>query len=176
MNDNNKDEKIERKWWRGLWGQLLVGLSQIFFGVVLSGMVIYLVAQYKMGEFQSFELAMLAGLLGGFPLVAAFAGKREDETVRKRLKVIGGLYLLAAIFFTVFGFYHAGDQAGIIPSSGQFVGIYSAIYATTFYGGAIALVFGMWMSLELVPRLIGLGGVRDRVRIIFRKQNKVKKD
>jgi len=175
MSDEDKEAKVKKGWWTNLWSQLLLGLSQLFFGVALFGMVIYLLAQDKMEEFQSFELATLAGLLGGFPLVAAFADKREDETVRKRLKVIGGLYLLAAIFFIVFGFYQAGDQAGIRPSNGQGVWMYNAIYTTTFYGGAIALILGMWMSLELVPRLVGLGGIMDRVRIIFGKRNKVKR-
>ncbi len=156
MNDHNKDEKIKRKWWRGLGSQLLVGLSQLFFGVVLSGMVIYLVAQYKMENFQSFELATVAGLLGGFPLVAAFADKGTDEAIRKKLKRIGGLYLLAAIFFVVFGFYQAGDQAKIIPSDGRAAWMFITIYMTTFYGGAIALILGMWLSLEMLPRLVGL--------------------
>ena len=176
MNDENKEAKVKGRWWSGLWGQLLVGLSQIFVGVVLTGMVLYLVAQYKMESFQPFELAMVAGLLGGFPLVAAFANKGDDETIIKRLKIIGGLYLFAAIFFVVFGFYQAADQAGLLPSSGQGVWMFNVIYVTTFYGGALALTFGMWMSLELVPWLIGLGGVMDRVRIIFGKKTKVKRD
>lgn len=175
MNDENKDLKVERRWWSGLWAQVLVGLSQVFFVVVLVGMVLYLGAQYKMENFQPLELAMVAGLLGGFPLVAAFADKGENETTRKRLKMVGGLYLLAAIFFVVFGFYQAADQAGMSPESGRGVWMFKVIYVTTFYIGAVALVLGMLMSLEIIPRLVGLGGVMDRIRLIFRKRNKVEK-
>ena len=173
MNDEDKEAKVERRWWSGLWAQVLVGLSQVFFVVVLVGMVLYLGAQYKMENFQPLELAMVAGLLGGFPLVAAFADKGENETTRKRLKMVGGLYLLAAIFFVVFGFYQAADQAGMSPKSGQGVWMFKVIYVTTFYISAVALVLGMLMSLEIIPRLVGLGGVMDRIRIVFRSTKKL---
>jgi len=175
MNNENKDTKVKGRWWSGLWSQLLVGLSQIFFAVVLSGMVLYLLAKYKLVDLQSFELATVAALLGGFPLVAAFVGNGVDEIIRKRLKIIGGLYLFAAICFVVFGFYQTADLAHITPSSRTGLWMFNIIYVTTFYGGAIALIFGMWMSLEIIPRLIGLGGVRDRVRIIFEKIKRVKR-
>lgn len=173
MSNESKDTKVKGRWWSGLWSQLLVGLSQIFFGVVLSGMVFYLLATYKTGDFHSFELATVAGLLGGFPLVAAFVDKGVDEVIRKRLKIVGGLYIFAAICFVVFGFYLTADQAGIAPSSQPGVWMFTVIYVTTFYGGAIALIFAMWMSLEIIPRLIGLGGVRDRIRIVFGSIKKV---
>jgi len=173
MSNESKDTKVKGRWWSGLWAQVLVGLSQVFFGIVLVGMVLYLGAQYKMENFQPLELAMVAGLLGGFPLVAAFAGKGENEEIRKRLKMVGGLYLLAAIFFVIFGFYQAADQAGMSPVSGQGVWMFKAIYATTFYTGAVALILGMLMSLEVIPRLIGLGGIRDRIRIVFGSMKKV---
>ncbi|MBA7671655.1 hypothetical protein ES703_79815 [subsurface metagenome] len=173
MRNESKDTKVKGRWWSGLWSQLLVGLSQIFFGVVLSGMVFYLLATYKTGDFHSFELATVAGLLGGFPLVAAFVDKGVDEVIRKRLKIVAGLYLFAAICFVVFGFYLTADQAGITPSSEPGVWMFTVIYVTTFYGGAIALIFAMWMSLEVIPRLIGLGGIRDRIRIVFGNIKKV---
>jgi hypothetical protein len=166
----DKKEKTKNRWWNGLWGQLLVGLGQLFFAVVFPGMVLYVVAQYKTGNFQPFELATVAGLLGGFPLIAAFNEKVDDEGIKKRLKAVGGLYLFAAICFVVFGFYLAADEAKLFPTSGVGVGIFNVIYAATFYGGGLSLIFGMWMSLEIIPRLIGLGGIKDRVRIIFSKR------
>lgn len=170
MSNESKDTKIKGRWWSGLWSQLLVGLGQIFFGVVLSGMVFYLVAQYKIGSFQPFELATVVGLIGGFPLVAAFGGKTE-EAMSKRLKTIGGLYLFAAICLVVFGFYQAADQAELVPSAGLGGGIFKIIYVGTFYGGAITFIFGMWLTLLVVPELIGLGGVKERIRRIFGKRD-----
>lgn len=169
MNDENKEARLKGGWWSNLWGQLLVVLWQIFFAVVLTGMVLYLVAQYKIGGFQPFELATVAALIGGFPLIAAFGGKTE-EAMSKRLKTIGGLYLFAAICFVVFGFYQAADQVKIIPSSGAGVWIFKVVYIGTFYGGAIAFIFGMWMTLLAIPELIGLGGIKERVRRIVGKR------
>lgn len=162
-----KEVRAKGRWWSGLWGKLLVGLGQLFFGVVLTGMVLYLVAKYKMGIFQPFELATVAGLLGGFPLVAAFGDKVDDEGLRKKLRAIGGLYLFAAIFFVVFGFYQAADQAKLVPQTGAGVWEFKVIYVATFYGAALALIFGMWMTLVIIPQLVGLGGVKNRVRKIF---------
>jgi len=133
-------------------------------------MVFYLVAQYKIGSFQPFELATVVGLIGGFPLVAAFGGKTE-EAMSKRLKAIGGLYLFAAICLVVFGFYQAADQAGLVPSTGFRGGIFKTIYVGTFYGGAITFTFGMWLTLLVVPELIGLGGIKERIRRIFGKRD-----
>jgi uncharacterized membrane protein len=75
MKSDVKVVKAKSKFWDDLRGQLLILFFQLFFGIVLTGMVFYLVAQYKMGSFQPFELAMTAGLLGGFPLLAAFGGR-----------------------------------------------------------------------------------------------------
>lgn len=167
MKSEIKVVKAKQKWWDGLWGQLLVGLGQLFFGLVLTGMVLYVVAQYKMGSFQPFELATVAGLLGGFPLLAAFGDKVDSEGLRKKLMAIGGLYLFAAIFFIVFGFYQAADQANLFPQTGAGAGVFKVTYVVTFYGAAIALILGMWMTLGIIPQLVGLGDVKDRVKKIF---------
>jgi hypothetical protein len=172
MKSDVKVVKAKSKFWDDLRGQLLILFFQLFFGIVLTGMVFYLVAQYKMGSFQPFELAMTAGLLGGFPLLAAFGGKMDSEELAKRLKAIGGLYLIAAVLFVVFGFYQAADQAKIISQTGAGLWIFKVVYIATFYGAAIALTSGMWMTLGVAPTLMGLGSVRDRVKKIFgtRKQ------
>src|SRR4030042_1585934 len=167
MKSEIKEVRAKQRWWGGLWGQLLVGLGQLFFGVVLTGMVFYVVAQYKMGRFQPFELATAAGVLGGFPLLAAFGDKVDNEGLRKKLMAIGGLYLFAAIFFVVFGFYQAADQAKLISQTGTEVWVFKVVYVATFYGAAVALSLGMWMTLEIIPQLVGLGGVKDRVKKIF---------
>jgi hypothetical protein len=174
MKNTKEETKAKGGWWKGLWGQLTILLSQIFFAIVLTGMVLYLVAQYKMEKFQPFELATVAGLLGGFPLIAAFGEKIKDEGIKKRLKTMGGLYIFAAICFVVFGFYQAADMAGLLPTSGAGVWIFKVVYIVTFYGGALALIFAMWTSLAALPQLMGLGGVRDRFRKIFGKRDKTK--
>jgi len=176
MNDEKKNVKVKGRRSSGLWVQLLVVLYQIFFLVVVSGMVSYVVAQYKLVNHQPFSLATVAALLGGFPLLAAFAGNGLDETIRKRLRIIGGLYLFAAVSFVVFGFYYMADLARIIPRSGTGVWMFKVIYVTTFYGGAIALIFGMWMSLQILPRLMGLEDIRDTAKIIFEKIKRLKKN
>lgn len=167
MSNDNKEAK--GRWWSSLWSQLLVGLGQVFFGIVLTGMVLYLVAQYKMGIFEPFGLATVTGLLGGFPLVAAFGERVDNQGLRNKLKSIGGLYLLAAICFVVFGFYQAADYAKLLPQTGAGVWQFKVIYVVTFYGGAIALILGMWMTLGIIPQLMGLGDINDRVRKIFRR-------
>jgi hypothetical protein len=96
----------------------------------------------------------------------------DSEELAKRLKAIGGLYLIAAVLFVVFGFYQAADQAKIISQTGAGLWIFKVVYIATFYGAAIALTSGMWMTLGVAPTLMGLGSVRDRVKRIFgtRKQ------
>jgi hypothetical protein len=173
MKSGVRAVKVKRKFWDEWRGQLLILLFQLFFGIVLTGMVFYLVAQYKMGSFQPFELATTAGLLGGFPLLAAFGGNVDNEVLAKRLKAIGGLYLLAAILFVVFGFYQAADQAKIILQTGAGVLVFKIIYTVTFYGAAIALTIGMWMTLEMVPMLMEFGSVKDRVKKIFGTRKKI---
>lgn len=169
MKSESKEVKARGRWWSGLWSQLLILLSQIFLAFVLAGMVLYLAAQYKMGSFQPFELAVVAGLLGGFPLIAAFGEKVDDGGLRKKLRAIGGFYLLAAICFVVFGFYQAADQAKLFPQTGAGVWMFNVVYVVTFYVGAFALIVGMWMTLEIIPQLMGLGGIRERVKKIFEK-------
>jgi hypothetical protein len=174
MKSDIKAIKVKKRtFWDEVRGQLLILIGQLFFGIVLTGMVFYLVAQYKMGSFQPFELATTAGLLGGFPLLAAFGGKVDDERLTKRLKAIGGLYLLAAILFVVFAFYQAADQAKIISQTGAGVWMFKVIYVATFYGAAVALTLGMWMTLEMVPMLMELGSFKDRIKKIFRMRKQV---
>jgi hypothetical protein len=181
VDTEGKKEKRKEKWWNSILAQLLLFLSQIFIGLVLTGMVLYVMAQYKLKTFQPFELATVAGLLGGFPIVAAFVDKgtnglsnreKEAKKLNNKLKVVGGLYTFSAIMFVVFGFYLAADQANLIPSTGQSVWIFQVIYIVTFYGGALTLVFGMWTTLELIPQLVGLGSFIDRARKIFKRNKK----
>ena len=173
MVSTSKEEKVKERWWDGVLPQVLLLISQIFFVVVVTGMVLYLAAQYKKSSFQPFELATVAGLIGGFPLVASF-GDKIEAGMKKRLKLIGGLYLFSTIMLVVFGFYQAADQAGLLPSTGSGVWMFTVIYAVTFYGGAFAFTIGMWMTLELIPQLVGLGGFMDRIRRIFTRGKKVK--
>lgn len=161
--------KPKKKWWKDVLGQLLVGASQLFYGLVLTGMVLYLVAQYKTENFQPFELATVAGLLGGFPLVAAFGDKAIEEGISKKLKILSALYLLSAISFVVFGFYLAADEAKLLPVVGAGVWTFKVVYLTSFYTGAIAMVFAMWATLGIIPQLMGLGSVMERVKKIFGK-------
>lgn len=174
MTNANEQTRVKAKWWAGIPGQVLVGVSQLFFGIVLSGMVLYLIAQYKTGQFDTFGLATVASLLGGFPLVATFSERVKDEGTRKKLGIIGGLYLFAAICFVVFGFYFKADQAHLLPQTGRNAVLFDVIYVATFYGGAIAFIFGMWMTLEIIPQLMGLGGIKERVKVIFRSRRRKK--
>ena len=171
-----KADKGMKGWWRWDWrelpGSLLFGIGEVFIGIVLAGMVLYIVSIYKSGNSQPFELAGIAGLLGGFPLVAAFSEKvGEGLNLKKPLLVIGGLYLLAAVLFVVFGFYQASDQAGLAPSTGAGVWMFKTIYVVMFYGGALALVFGMWRTIVLIPKLMGLGGFKAELKNMFKPKN-----
>lgn len=171
MADESKKDKKKINWWKELAPPLLMGAGQLFFGIVLTGMVLYLVAKYKEGDFEPFALATVAGLLGGFPLVTSF-GEKVEEGIKKQLRWVGGLYIFSAIFFVVFGFYQAADQACLIPQSGSWVWAFQVIYAVTFYGAAISLIIGMWLTLILLPKLVGLGAVTDRFKRIFRRKDK----
>lgn len=159
QNEAN-EAKVKQQWWSELPGQLLMGLFQIFFGIVLTGMVLYLAAQYKTGTIQPFELATVAGLLGGFPLVAAIG---RDSEFKQTLLWIGGLYIFSAIFFVVFGFYQAADQAKLLPTTGSTVWMFTVIFVTTFYTAAIALIIGMWKTLLFIPKMVGLGSILDNI-------------
>ena len=165
-----KGERV-KQWCRGeLRDSFVFGLGQLFFALVLVGIVFYVAAQYKMEIFQSFELAMVAGVLGGFPLLAAFGGKVGNEGLRKKLRRVGGLYVFAAVLFVVFGFYQAVDQASLISQNGVGVEVFKVVYAVTFYGAAVPLILGMWLTLRIIPELVGLGDVRDNVKKIFKRR------
>ena len=150
MKSKGKEAK-EKESWTDL---LKPALWIVFFTVVLVGAALYLVAVYKVGDFQPFQLATVAGLLGGFPLVAGYGEKLVDEEVRKKLKVIGWVYLLSAIMFVVFGFYQAANMAGMFTGSAALEWIMIVIYGVTFYVGALAMIYGMWKSLEMLGGLL----------------------
>jgi hypothetical protein len=169
--ETNEDEKQENKWWNGLVIQLMVFLGQLFFMFVLTGIVLYIATQYKLVNSQPFELATVVGMLGGFPLVAGI-NEKANKKLSSRLKTIGGLYLFSAIMFVVFGFYLAADQAQLIKSDSKGAWIFIAIYSITLFGGAIAFIGGMWLTLGIIPQLVGLGSFVDRVKKIFKKTDK----
>lgn len=146
-----KAKEKEKESWTDL---LKPALWIVFFAVALVGTALYLVAESKVGVFQPFQLATVAGLLGGFPLVAGYGEKLGDEGVGKKLKVIGWVYLLSAIMFVVFGFYQAADMAGMFIGSGALEWIMIVIYGVTFYVGALAMIYGMWKSLEMLGGLL----------------------
>ena len=150
MKSKGKEAK-EKESWTDL---LKPALWIVFFTVALVGAALYLVAVYKVGDFQPFQLATVAGLLGGFPLVAGYSEKLGDEGVRKKLKVIGWVYLLSAIMFVVFGFYQAADIAGIFTVNEVLKRIMMVIYGVTFYVGVLAMIYGMWKSLEMLGGLL----------------------
>jgi peptidoglycan/LPS O-acetylase OafA/YrhL len=157
------------------WGSLVIQVSgQLFFAVVLLGMVLYLLAQYKKDSFQPFELATVVGLLGGFIFVAAFGGK-VPEGLRKRLKRIGSLYLLATISLVVFGFYQAADQAKLVPKGWLTTGWMTVFYTLTFYMGTLSFIAAMWLTLRAIPEFLEIGNVGDIWRSIFGGKPKRKK-
>ena len=152
MKSKGKEAKAKAK---ESWTDLLKpALWIVFFAVALVGTALYLVAEYKVGVFQPFQLATVAGLLGGFPLVAGYGEKSGDEGVRKKLIVIGWVYLLSAIMFVVFGFYQAADMAGIFTVNEVLKRIMMVIYGVTFYVGVLAMIYGMWKSLEMLGGLL----------------------
>lgn len=150
MKSEGKEEKAKESWTDLLKPALWI----VFFAVALVGTALYLVAEYKVGVFQPFQLATVTGLLGGFPLVAGYGEKLGDEEVRKKLKVIGWVYLLSAIMFVLFGFYQAADRAGLFTGSGALEWLMIVIYGVTFYVGALAMIYGMWKSLEMLSGLL----------------------
>ena len=62
------------------------------------------------------------------------------------------------------------DQANLFPQTGAGAGVFKVTYVVTFYGAAIALILGMWMTLGIIPELTGLGDVKDRVKKIFERK------
>jgi hypothetical protein len=148
----------------GKWVFFVVG--ELFFMVVMLGMVLYLVAQYKKDSFHPFELATVVGLLGGFIFVAAFA-ERVVDTLSIRLKRIGSLYLLSTISFVIFGLYQAGDQAQLLQAGESGSWIMKWVYPFTFYTGAVSFIVAMLLTLWVIPGLMEPGALWDAVRRIF---------
>lgn len=153
-----------------------VVLGQFFLGFALLGIAIYVVAEYKLRIFQPFQLATVAAFLGGFPLVAVFGfgEKIDDKRMRDRLRMVGGLYLLAAICFVVFGFYQAADMAGLLPASGAASWILKVVYGAAFTIGALGMAFGMLESLRILPWLLRpfWDSIRDGAMKIFEEISK----
>ena len=165
----SKEGRVKKKWQSNLWNQSLTILCELFFVFVLVGMILYLVAQYQKDVFQPFELATVVGLIGGFPLMASFMDKTEGK-LKNKLRIIGALYLLAAIFFVVFGFYEAADKAGLLKSAGALAWVLNAVYVVTLYLGAITFILGMLMTLLAIPELIGTNNIKDFVSKLFQKE------
>ena len=49
-----------------------------------------------------FTLAQVAAIFGGLGLIAGFAGRRDSQ-LRRKMRLVGNLYLFSAFGFTLFG-------------------------------------------------------------------------
>ena len=148
----DKEQRVS--FWGGILDQVSRAIAPSFMMLVIVGMVLYLIAQYKLQQFQPFELASIGGLLGGFPLMASF-GERVSQPMARTLQRIGGLYLMGAILFVIFGFYQAADEAKLLDPNAGYSGLFKWIYTITFYGGGLSFAGGMWSSLRLIPEWLG---------------------
>jgi len=155
------------------WGKFVVSvLAYLVVIVILIGMILYLIAQYKKDIFQPFEMATVVGLVGGFIFVAAFG--EPNKTFSRRLKRIGTLYLLSTITLVVFGFYQAADQAKLAPAGGLTSGWITTFYVLTFYLGAGLFCVAILLTLTVIPQLVGIDNLGDVARRIFGGQPKGK--
>ena len=142
------------------WGQFaLFALGELITLAILIGMILYLLAQYSKNSFQSFEMATVVGLVGGFIFVAAFA-EHDDKKLGLKLRRVGVLYLLATIALVVFGFYQAADQAQLIKG-GFASGWVAGFYVFTFYAGALLFCAGIVETLTVIPKLVGIDSLSD---------------
>ena len=136
----------------GLGRIVFMVFSYILIAVILLGLVLYLIAQYKLQTiFQPFELATVVGLVGGFIFVAGFR-ESADDRMKKRLKGIGSLCLFSAISFVIFGLFQAANQANLI-STGTAAGLAKIVYPLTFYVGAVGFIGALLWTLWLIPDL-----------------------
>ncbi len=137
------------------WEFLPFLVFEVILVVVLLGLVMYLIAQYKSQQFQPFELATAVGLLGGFSFGLAVVPDCPKQ-LSLRLRLIGVLYLAATIGFIIFGFYQAADQAQLVNNTSPILvrWWFTATFQVSFYSGALALVIALFYTVWSIPNLI----------------------
>lgn len=159
MSKETRARGSNRSQMGGLAGNVVF---MLIFTVILIGLVLYLVAIYQTPQgFRPFDLATVAGLLGGLMLVCAYANSCP-ERLKLGLRKTGVSYLVSTMAFVIFGLYQAADQAGLGDkltgaSHGWFVGV----YMTTFYLGAIALSVALFWTIWSIPALVRWDGRKE---------------
>ena len=100
-----------------------------------------------------FTLAQVTAIFGGLGLVAGFSGQ-HDSGLRRRMRLVGNLYLVSAFGFTLFGL--------LIPIEGRLLqGIWEAepvtpwIVAIALLVAISAFVLGTFFWIRSISRLIG---------------------
>ena len=150
MSKKKRSEDSSEMW--GLGRMVFMVFRYVLIAVILLGLVLYLVAQYKLQTIlQPFELATVIGLVGGFVFLAGFR-ESADDRMRKRLKGIGSLCLFSAISLTLFGLYQGANQANLL-STGTAAGLAKIVYPLTFYVGAVGFIGAVFWTLWVIPDL-----------------------
>lgn len=136
-------------WWEQVLSVLAYPFFMALFVVILLGLAGYLVAQYNSSNFQPFDLATVVGLLGGFSFTIAFSDKCPDA-LRKNLRLVGALYLLATISFVVLGLFIPVDKLRIEALTGWL----TWIIPLSFYLGAVPFAIAVFLTLLNIGKII----------------------
>ena len=117
----------------------------IFSLLLLVAMVFYVVFTYET-QTSTFELATVAGLLGGFALAGGLLDTKLPS-LSFSLRRIGALYLVSTIALIFFGLFVPIDKQNI-PSMARITKIVMPI---SFYLGALSFIVATVWFLWLVP-------------------------
>lgn len=100
-----------------------------------------------------FTLAQVAAIFGGFGLVAGFSGHRDSD-LRQKMRLVGVLYILSALGFSLMGMLLPLSDSFSTGSSGL-TSLIGWILAIDFSVVIISFTVGTFIWLSLVKRLIG---------------------
>jgi F0F1-type ATP synthase alpha subunit len=124
--------------------------GQIIYWLLFAGFFLYVVLNYETLQAQSFELAKVSALLGGFALTGGFSGIKTHDILKFRLRRIGTLFIVSTIFFVVFGLYQPLDQPDSVESLKNILKI---VIPISFYGGVIFFLIATSLLFTIIPRI-----------------------
>ena len=142
-------EVVAFVWTILIWAIVVVTLFAVLFWII--AFVGDRESAYPVGT--PFTAAQVAAIFGGFGLVVGFSGHRDSD-LRQKMRLVGVLFTLSALGFSLMGMLLPLSESFSTGSSGS-ASLIGWILAIDFSVVIVSFTAGTFIWLSLVKRLIG---------------------